>query len=272
MGQFFRMRSLALAMFVGSVLPGGASASSCIGDWPVLCADDGRFLLGRAEIQGRVDATAIGLGADEPFRLEFTSWNVGAGVVQGQSVWADLDMDQSGNTVADYGLNYLYEGVSTNTADAAKDGFGGTAALLPDPYGFGKIINDFSLSFLRLDMAALAGALWSADGIPAPQVTGFKAEFGLLGLQRDPEDPQYYDIDTDQQVILTATRFDLLRFTWSDGAGNDVTRDLTLAATPAAVPLPASGLMLGFGLAGLALLRRRGSCNARLNRDLLTQP
>lgn len=257
MGLFFNTKSLALAIFAGLSTPGVAAAASCIGDWPVLCADDDVFLLGQADIQGRVDASAIGLGADEPFSLSFTSWDVGEGVIHGESVWAALDMDQSGNTVADYGLDYMYEGLPANSASPAGDGFGGVATLLPEPDGFGQIINDFSLSFLRLDMAALAGALWSADGAPAPQVTDFKAEFGFLGLLRDADEPEYYDIDTDQRVILTADRFDLLRFTWSDGAGREQTRDLTLAGSVPAVPLPGSALMLGCGMAGLALWRRR---------------
>lgn len=276
MGLCFNNKSLIMAAFTAVLLPGFAAASSCIGNWPMLCADDDVFLLGQAEIQGRVDASAIGLGTDEPFRLDLTAWDVGQGTITGETVWASLEMDQSGNTVADYGLNSLYEGVPDNAATPAGDRFGGVAALLPDPDGFGKIINDFSLSFLRLNITALTGALWSADGSAALQVTDFKAEFGFLGLSRDPEDPQYYDIDVDQRVILTADSFDLLRFTWSDGAGNEQTRDLTLAGQVAPVPLPASGLLLGFGLARMAIWRRRAlpkvATQRRVRNDLLTQP
>ena len=258
MDLFFKKKSFIFGIVTAVIMPIGAAASSCIGNWPILCADDDVFLLGQAEIHGRVDASAIGLGTDEPFHLDFTSWDVGQGSIQGETVSAALQMDQSGNTVADSGLDYYYEGLPANSVSPAGDGFGGLATLLPHPESFGKIINDFSLSFLRLDMTTLAGAMWSEDGIPAPQVTDFKAEFGFLGLLRDPEEPEYYDIDTDHKVILTADSFDLLRFTWSDAAGQKRTRDLTMANPVAPVPLPASGLMLGFGVAGLALWRRRG--------------
>lgn len=257
MGLLSNTKPLFLAAFAGLAMPVPALSSTCIGDWPILCADDGVFRLGRAEIRGRVDASAIGLGTDEAFRLDFTAWDVGQGVIQGESVHATLDMDQSGNTVADYGLDYRYEGLPGNAAGPADDRFAGVAALLPDPEGFGKIINDFSLSYLRLDLTALAGALWGANEAASPEVTDFTAEFGFLGLRRDAEDPQYYDIDSTQRVILTADSFEQLRFTWSDGAGNQQSRDLTLAGQSATVPVPASGPMLGLGLAGLALWRRR---------------
>ncbi len=257
MGLFLNTKFLAAAVFSGLSMPGVAAAASCIDGGAVLCADDDVFLLGRAEIQGRVDASAVGLGTDEPFTLDFTAWDVADGSIQGEAVRATLDMDQSGNTVADYGLDYVYEGVPDNAVGPVGDGFGGVATLLPDPDGFGQIINDFSLSFLRLDIAALAGALWSADGVPGPQVNDLTAEFGFLGLLRDPDEPEYYDIDTDQRVVLTAKNFDLLRFTWSDGAGAEQTRDLTFAGSAPAVPLPMSGLMLGCGVLALALYRRR---------------
>lgn len=258
--------ALLSAIFLTSQVA-SATASTCTSSWPMACVEgNGRFLTGTAEIEGWIDATKIGMSAREPYRLTFKSQNVTEGTLYGKSAWASLVMDQGGNSVESYNDSATYDGSSSNAilADAPfsqRDRFGGGVSLVPSVNYPGKIIQDYSLANLDLDLRAAQTVLWP-DSLPADtstaQAGSFNLSIGFYGLDIDDSFPESYDIDPDDYVLLSTSNFERLRFTFQDEEGEVIaTRDLTMAA--AVVPLPGSVLFLLVGMGGLAVLRRRKS-------------
>lgn len=255
------LKGLALvAAILLSPLASPAEAASCT-SWPSICTDgDGRFLFGKAEIEGWVDATAIGMSSRERYRLTFRSYGVSEGGIYSESAFASLDMDQSGNTVGNNGNGMTYDGGSSNAINAAgpySDRFAGGVSLVPSLTFPGQIINDYSLAMMDLDIRASRGVLWPetlTENAPAAKVGSFNLSIGLFGLDIDPVDPDFYQVNQDDRVWLTTSNFDRLLFTFSDGEGGSMTRELTM---PSAVPLPASAVFLLACLSSFFLLRSR---------------
>lgn len=238
-----------------------ATASTCT-NWPMICTEgNGRFLFGTAEIEGWVDATAIGMSARERYHLTFDSRGVSKGVIADVSAFAHLDMDQGSNTVESFNDKADYDGESWNAIDAESpdsDRFAGGVSLVPSLTFPGKIINDHSLSTINLDLRAAQGVLWPENqpgNAPVANAESFNLSIGFFGLDIDSDDPSLYDVNQDDYVELTANSFDRLLFTASDEDGSIMTRELTLQAST--VPLPASAIFLLAGLGGFALFRRR---------------
>lgn len=200
-------------------------------------------LFGKAEIEGRLDGRAIGMTEAEPFRLIFETDETGFAT-------AELFMDQSGNNVADYGLEYFYEGDADHGRGLPGDRFAGDATLVPSVASFGKIISNHSLGWVGIEVEASPGVLW--DGAPGT-IDRLTARLGFFGLDRDADAPEYYDIDRSKSFLLTATSFDRFRFVAGDGQS----RDLAPGPQPAPVPLPQSAWLLGAAVAGLSWTRRR---------------
>ena len=268
MNSFLRAVALFAVPFL-TLLPHPALAASCI-DWPAICSDDDRFLLGTAEIEGRIDATSIGLSANERFSLRFESMGATNGQILSESAFAKLDMDRSGNSVPIYG-QHRYDG-GTSNAEELPDGplsdrFGGSTSLLPSLSNPGDIINDYSLASVDLDARAADGVFWPDFSLPthASAIGQFQLNLGFYALDIDPSDPESYGLDTSRFVSLTATSFDLFRFTYSSGTGAYSSREMAwapngevLAAAPLVpTPLPAPAMLLLAGLGGFAILRRK---------------
>lgn len=261
------LKGIALvAAILLSPLAHPAEAASCTSSPDICTEGDGRFLFGTAEIEGWIDATAIGMSSRERYRLTFRSYGVSEGGIYSESAFATLDMDQSGNTVDDNGNGMTYDGGSTNAINAAgpySDRFAGGVSLVPSLTFPGQIINDYSLAMMDLDIRARQGVLWPetlTGKAPAANVGSFNLSIGFFGLNIDPVDPYFYEIDQDDRVRLTTSNFDRLLFTFSDEEGGIMTRELTM---PSAVPLPASAVFLLACLSGFFLLRSRQPATAR---------
>ncbi|MBC9248525.1 hypothetical protein H4P12_17830 [Paracoccus sp. 11-3] len=262
-----RLKGIALvAAILLSPFAHPAEAASCASS-PTICTEgDGRFLFGTAEIEGWVDATAIGMSARERYHLTFHSYGVSEGGIYSESAFATLDMNQSGNTVGNNGNGMTYDGGSSNAINAAgpySDRFAGGVSLVPSLTFPGQIINDYSLAMMDLDIRARQGVLWPETlpaRAPTASVGSFNLSIGFFGLDIDPVDPHFYDVDQDNHVRLTTSNFDRLLFTFSDGEGGTTTRELTM---PSAVPLPASAVFLLACLSGFFLLRSRQLATAQ---------